>query len=285
MEIQKGNEIMSIEQIAVVILNYLTWEDTLKEAEHIHDFLGFAWEQIIIVDNASTNESKEKLEKKQLGNYTFIETGQNNGYASGNNVGLKYAYEKGFRYGWVINNDIIIEQADLCERLLYVFEQDESIASVNPDIYAPDGYLYNRDALRPNFYDLTIGYYTYKKRGRALKDFGKYGYVYRPQGCCMMLDLEKLHEIDYMDEHTFLYCEEFILAEKFLKKGWKCACTPEGKVIHNHSKTVKTVLGKWKTISVQNKSFKYYLKRYREYNWLKRSVCILFYSLKNFITN
>ena len=35
----------------------------------------------------------------------------------------------------------------------------------------------------------------YRKVGRRIKDLGGYGYVYRPQGCSMMVDLEKLDEI------------------------------------------------------------------------------------------
>ena len=101
----------------------------------------------------------------------------------------------------------------------------------------------------------------------------------------MMVDLDKMEAIDYMDEHTFLYCEEFILAERLLKCGWKCACAINTSIIHNHSKTVKTTLGKWKMLSAQNKSFSYYLKEYREYGLLKRTVCIVFYMAKNWLTN
>ena len=34
----------------------------------------------------------------------------------------------------------------------------------------------------------------------------------------MMVDLDKMNEVDYFDEKTFLYCEEPILAERLLKK-------------------------------------------------------------------
>ena len=169
--------------------------------------------------------------------------------------------------------------------MLHVFEVDSSVGVVNPDIYSPDGHLFNRDAKRYNLFDFTIGLNRYKKIGRIIEDLGGYGYIYRPQGCCMMVDLDKMEAVDYMDEHTFLYCEEFILAERLLKRGWKCACAINTSIIHNHSKTVKTTLGKWKMLSAQNKSFSYYLKEYREYGLLKRTVCIVFYMAKNWLTN
>ena len=276
---------MTTEHVAVIILNYKSWRDTLKEAQMVHDLYHLQWNQIIIVDNASPNESEEMLKKKPIGNYFFIETGENKGYAAGNNAGLKYAYANGYKYGWILNNDIEMADPSLLSEIISVFTKDPLVAVVNPDIYSPDGHLFNRDANKANFYDMTIGMINYKKKGRELVDLGGYGYIYRPQGCCMIVDLQKMNDVDYMDEHTFLYCEEAILAERLLKKEWRCACALTTKVIHNHSKTVKSSLGKWKVIRTQNKSFNYYLKEYRGFSLLERSICTLFYSVKNYITN
>ena len=276
---------MTTNQVAVIILNYKSWQETLIEAKEVHDMYFLNWPQIIIVDNASPNESEQKLKEKVLGDYVFIESGSNKGYAAGNNIGLKYANDNGFKYCWILNNDIIIDDPDLVKTMLSIFEKDSSVAVVNPDIYSPEGHLFNRDSHRFSFYDMTIGIRQYIKKGRDIEDLGGYGYIYRPQGCCMMVDLQKMNDVDYMDEHTFLYCEEYILAERLLKKGWRCACALTTKVIHNHSKTVKSSLGKWKVMRAQNKSYNYYLKEYRGFSLLERSICTLFYSVKNYITN
>lgn len=281
----KGINVMDKSQVAVIILNYQSWKDTLAEAQMVHDLFGLDWYQIIIVDNASPNESEEKLKEKSIGDYSFIESGKNAGYAAGNNIGLRYAKSLGFKYGWILNNDIILDKANALDEMLGVFEKDPSVGVVNPDIYSPDGHLYNRDAKRKSLYDFTLGLYKYKIIGREIKDIGGYGYIYRPQGCCMIVDLEKMEKIDYMDENTFLYCEEFILAERLLNSGWKCACAINTSIIHNHSKTVKSALGKWKMLSTQNKSFNYYLRVYRKYGVLARAVCTLFYTVKNYLTN
>ena len=45
--------------------------------------------------------------------FKYIETGRNNGYAAGNNEGLRYAYGNGFKYGWILNNDIIVDDRDM----------------------------------------------------------------------------------------------------------------------------------------------------------------------------
>ena len=276
---------MDKSNVAVVIFNYMSWKDTLNEAIIVHDLFGFQWSQIIIVDNCSPNESKKELSKKDIGDYVFIASDKNKGYAAGNNIGLRYANKKGFKYAWILNNDIVICDQSVLDKMLGIMQRDSSIGVINPDILDPNGKVYNRDSKRKNLFDFTLGLYSYKNKGRCVKDLGGYGYVYRPQGCCMMVDLSKMVKIKFMDEKTFLYCEEFILAERLLKHKWKCACATDVSVIHNHSKTVKSAFDKWSIIKIQLKSFNYYLKRYRKYNFVSRAVCSLFFAAKAYLTN
>ena len=270
--------------VASIILNYNTWEDTLKEAELVKEKAGMAWKDIIVIDNCSTNNSAYELKKVSSGRFVFLQTDENKGYASGNNVGLRYAYEKGYQYAWILNNDILFDDEKILDRLIRILEGVKQAAVVNPDICAPDGYMYNRDSVRPDFFDLTLGILSYRKKGRAIEDQGGYGYVYRPQGCCMVVDINKLNEVDFMDEHTFLYSEELILAERLLAKGYRCICCTDSQVIHNHSNTVKNNLQKKEIREIKKESFDYYLAKYRNYKFLGRKICAFFYTLKLMVT-
>lgn len=268
-------------KVAVVILNYKSWEDTLEEIRVCNQVLNIKNSDIIVIDNFSPNDSVEKLkEKSSSDKFVFIESNQNNGYGAGNNIGLKYAFNEGYTHALILNNDIVVTDSNLISELLRVFKAEKNAAVVNPDVYSPDGYLFNRDAVRPSFFDYTIGLLSYKKKGRNVNNIDGYGYIYRPQGCCMMVDLNKMNEVDYFDENTFLYCEEPILAEKFLKKGYRCICNTSISVIHNHSKTVKSTYDKEKIISINNESFAYYLRKYRKFNELKVRLCCIFNSWK-----
>lgn len=276
-----------MKNIAIIILNYNTWELTIQLIKNIREIDSISTiSDIVVVDNASTNNSKNELGKlSSYYNYKLIENDHNDGYAAGNNIGLRYAYSKGYQYAFVVNNDIIFDDKDILTKLIKVFSQHQDIAVVSPDIHGPDGYLYNRDRVRPTVWDMTLGAIAYKKKGRGEISKGQtWCYAYRPQGCCMLVDLNKLKEVDFLDEHTFLYCEEIILAERLLKKKYRCACCVETSVIHNHSYTVKKSLSKLKFIKINLDSFNYYLKEYRRLNILKRFVCNLFYILKLFVT-
>lgn len=268
-------------ETAVILLNYMSWEDTLAEMRLLRERLGIAYEDMIVIDNASPNESADSLAQsaKQLG-YVFLKASKNGGYASGNNIGLRFALEKGYRYGWILNNDILIEDEHILEKLKKVLEAVPDIAVVNPDIYSPEGRLYNRDSVRPSLFYQTFGALFYMRRGRRIRDMGGYGYIYRPQGCCMLVELAKCAQADFLDENTFLYFEENILAERLLAKGYHCACCTNAKVIHNTSKTVRTHLRKKQLGQIKRSSYEYYLKEYLRYNTLQRKFCGIFYRIK-----
>lgn len=270
-----------MKDVAVILLNYISWEDTLNEVQNLGEGLDIPYDDIIVIDNASPNNSSDMLSSKakELG-YTFLYSDYNGGYASGNNIGLRYALEKGYRYGWILNNDICIKDKNILHKLKTVLESVPDVAVVNPDIYAPDGHMYNRDAVRPSIYYQTIGALSYIKHGRRVENLGGYGYIYRPQGCCMLLDLNKCSQVDFLDENTFLYFEENILAERLLKKGYRCACCMNAAVTHNTSKTVRSQLQKKKLGNIKRSSYRYYLKKYRHYDVLQCEFCVLFYRIK-----
>ena len=268
-------------RVAVIILNYNTWEDTLNEIELVYNICNIPMSDIVVIDNASPNESGVQLKKKSKEKgFVFIQATQNKGYAAGNNIGLEFAISRKYEYAWILNNDIYFDDAEIIHKLYSVFEKDNMIATVNPDIFAPSGYMFNRDAKRPSFFDFTLGMNRYRKIGRQINVKDEFGYVYRPQGCCMMVDLQKMKDVHLLDEHTFLYFEEPILAERLLQKGFRCACCVSASVIHNHSKSVKTAFQKQSLRKIQNKSFEYYLDQYRGYGKFKSAVCVFFNTLK-----
>lgn len=270
------------DRILVIILNYNTWQRTITTVEMLSHTLCVPSEDILVVDNASTNDSYEQIDvfRQQTLRIHLCRAKQNAGYAAGNNIGIRYARQEGYRYAWILNNDILIEDKNILPKMLHILKTDQKAAVVNPDIYSPDGHLFNREAKKPSFWDYTFGMLRYRKLGRQITDIGGYGYVYRPQGCCMLADLKKLEEAGDLDEHTFLYGEEVILAERLLEKGYLCTCCTEGRVVHDHSSTVKDYVSKKKQKELKLESFRYYLTAYRGYPLWKMRIASAFYGLK-----
>lgn len=273
-------------KLAIIILNYNSWKLTLKFInEQLSKVNLPKHTKIVVVDNNSSNDSLKHLEKMQKKyNYILLRSKGNNGYAAGNNIGLKWAFDNGFEYGLVANTDIIFENSEDINKMLSIFKMDSRVGVVSPRVFTSLGVEMNRNLFRPSVYDLTFGKIRYRKKGRTLPSElrGKnndYCYNYRPQGCCMIVDLKKMNSINYMDEHTFLYMEEPILAEKLLRKRIKGACCLNVKIIHNHSTTVQSIAKQRQIYKWQNASEIYYYKKYRHFNYLEIKLCTAFTAL------
>ena len=112
-----------MKKTAVVILNYNAWRESIQEAEQIHKVCDVAWEDMIMIDNASTDDSWERLSESQHQGYQLLRSEKNGGYASGNNIALKYAAVHGYDYAWILNNDILVEDKEILEKMTVVLEK------------------------------------------------------------------------------------------------------------------------------------------------------------------
>ncbi len=252
-------------RVCIIILNYNTWELTIDLINSLSNIEMVADVEIVVVDNCSPNSSYEKLKEwnEKYRKITLIRSNKNNGYAAGNNIGLRYAYSKGYDYAWILNNDILFLDDKVLIKMLKCFDNNENIAIVSPRIITSQHYETSRFIYRPTIFSETIGFLweRYRNNGvhRDNKKQDNWTYTYRPQGCCFIADLEKLDKCGYFDEFTFLYCEESILAERMMKIGGRCACALNTKVLHNHSATVSS--------SICSKQLQKITKRSSEYLW------------------
>lgn len=265
--------------LCIIILNYNTWKLTIEMVQSLEQIVLPKEHEIVVVDNCSTNGSREELVKWNIKNhkYTLLCAKKNVGYASGNNIGLRYAKQNGFKYAWVINNDILFPDKKISSVMLNCFEQSHDIAAVSPRVFMPTGKEVSRQLFRPTFWDESFGCIAFRIKASGLKkkleQEKKWCYTYRPQGCCMMMDVDKIAAISYMDEETFLYCEEPILAERLLSKGYRCACALQTKVTHNHSSTVNDNVSLNECLLISKESVQYLRRHYYHYTKYQLLIC------------
>ena len=93
----------------IIVLNYNAYKDTIECLESIQN-IDSKFYKIILVDNASTDSSLIKIKKwisnSSYNNIDIIKSDFNGGYASGNNLGIKYALKRhDCIYIWILNND------------------------------------------------------------------------------------------------------------------------------------------------------------------------------------
>ncbi len=123
--------------VCFVILHYMALDETILCVESIRDIVE-GEKKIIIVDNCSPNGSIKGLEEKykDAGDVDVLETGENLGFAKGNNFGYAYAVrEYAPDFVVVMNNDMEIRQKDFIGQIYRSFEEYR-FAVMGPDIYS-----------------------------------------------------------------------------------------------------------------------------------------------------
>lgn len=251
--------------ICIVVLNYNTWQLTIKMIEGLKKVNSVNEATIVVVDNFSSNRSYEELynwnaERNEI---ILLHANENRGYAAGNNIGMRWAYEHDFNYIWIVNNDILFPDCCVLEKMVEIIMNNCDAGAVSPRVLMPNGEEVNRHLFRTNtflkvLFTPIFGFLNYiclrlqYQKERCIQ-------TYRPQGCCMLIDAKKAAECEYFDEHTFLYCEEPIFAERLLKSGYNCYCAINTEVVHNHGRTI----GKY----IEGKRLKQIQESSREYLW------------------
>lgn len=127
-----------MEKVAVVILNYLNYKDTIECIESIKNDK-YENKEVIVVENGSSNESWDEL-SRLYGNTSIhlIKSDKNLGFARGNNLGIRYATDKlNCKFVLVVNNDTIFNDSNLLTNLMEA--TGEGIAVIGPRIISADG--------------------------------------------------------------------------------------------------------------------------------------------------
>jgi hypothetical protein len=166
----------------------------------------------------------------------LLQTGENLGFAGGNNVGIRYSMKRGADYIWLLNNDTIVD-AEALLALINEIGSDRHIGMVGSKIF-----FYNR----PNilwFAGGTINRFTGRTEhlGMRCVDSPQWStakdvdYV---SGCSLLVSPKLIVNIGLMDESFFLYYEETDWATRAHSNGWRIRYQPSSKIWHKVSKSV-----------------------------------------------
>jgi len=226
--------------LSIIILNYNT-KDLLRnclQSVKKSKAGGLAIE-IIVVDNASTDNSAEMVER-EFPKFCFVQSKKNLGFSGGNNLGIREA--KG-RYLLFLNSDTEIKPGALKEIISFMNE-DQRIGACTPKTMLFSGGM-DPDCHRgfPTPWASICYFLGFESLFPKSKIFGQYHKFY--------LDLNKTHEIDagfgtFMiirrkvidqiggwDEKYFFYGEDLDFFYRIKKAGWKVMFYSKPLLVHH----------------------------------------------------
>lgn len=255
--------------VGIIILNYNTSDDCRKCISYIKSQTGIETE-IIVVDNCSQKADVDKLSEFCDGHgITLLNSKENRGYSAGNNIGLRYAVKKGIEYALIINPDVEIHQNDYLQRAVKQMISDNTIAVLGTDILHVNG-KHQNPLREPSFFDeffwpCQLLKSVEKKERLYIEDYSHSRYCTKLSGCCFMIKLSFAQQIGFLDETTFLYCEEPILAKQVQQNSLKMYYISNLQAFHNHIKSKKGDPQKRMRFFAESRN--YYLKTYSGHSY------------------
>lgn len=235
-----------MKKTANILLNYNSADDCRKCVDGLLKQQGVE-NEIIIVDNAS--HAEDAADVRALCNehdLTFIEADCNRGYNAGNNIGLRYAASKGYKYALIANPDMEFPEPHYIARLVEEMEHRKDVVAVGSDVLTKEGIhqnpKYRGDAdWRGSFEWITQMFVKKTAAASEVPDWienpHQSHYCRCLNGCCLLLRMDYIESIGFFDERTFLYGEEPILARRIELDGRKMYYVADVSAVHDHKKS------------------------------------------------
>lgn len=213
-------------KVGIIISNYNGWQDTLVCLESLQrqTFTDF---EIILIDDASPNDSVAQLQDKLPPNTVFLPQQRNVGFAAANNIGIRRALADGCDFALLLNNDTAA-RPDFLEKLLA--ETPAGAVSCPKMLFMdpPDDIWFAGGALDPKTGRVKhLG--GHEKDGPRFAEKKQVSFI---TFCCVLLPRAVIEQVGYLDETLFMYCEDVDYCLRLTRAGVPLWFLPDA-VIHH----------------------------------------------------
>ena len=257
---------------ACVIVNYNDAETAAGLAGRIAGYRSLDY--IVLVDNASTDDSYERLKMLEGGKITVIRAEKNGGYGAGNNLGVRYAAQRlGAARVLIANPDVMF--TDRCVRSLcqiFARHPEAGVAAAvmrngNADAPLPPqnawrlhGFvgelLYMGPVSRRVFRNRLYYPASYYRNRTAV-------YADVVHGSMLMVDAAAFLACGGYDEGIFLYQEEMVLGRRMKAAGRRTVLLLKESYIHQDSVSIsKSISDALRRQRLREQSVMYYMEHY-----------------------
>ena len=220
--------------VTVVMVSYNTRELTVQAITTLIQNCIFPLE-IIVVDNASTDETVETVQNT-FPNVKIVHNQQNVGFGMANNQGFELAKND---LVLLLNTDAFIKPGCI-EKLVDTIRSDAKIGVVGPRILNEDGTLQPSVHPFPGPLRAVLEYWWLERlfpSGTLLGSYRKWSYAVQSDvpwliGACMLVRKSVIDETDGFSKEFFMYAEETDWQKRINDNGWRIVFTPAADCIH-----------------------------------------------------
>jgi GT2 family glycosyltransferase len=205
--------------LTIIILSY----NSSHIIENCLNKLDFEKYKIVVVDNASSDNSAEFIRQK-FPKAQLIEMSKNVGYGRGNNEALKLVKTE---FALVLNPDAIISDSDI-EIVLNEMRADEKVAMAGPIIL-------EQDSITQEAIDKELAKISKDLSGIRDTYYCKSGNGYSSKfiiGACVFFRVSIFQKIGFFDENFFMFYEDDELCLRVIRNGYKNLIVPQAVACH-----------------------------------------------------
>ena len=212
--------------VSAIVISYNTRQMTLDCLRSLETALDGVRSEIIVVDNASTDDSVAAI-KEKYPEARMIARETNGGFGAANNEAMRLAKGEFFL---LLNSDAFPERAAVSALLAFLREHPR-VGVAGPRLSNGDGSLQISChpfpsplfAWRENLW-LTRGYSRWPHDCERRVDF--------LIGACLLVRREAYEQVGGFDETFFMYSEEADWQRRMRDAGWERVFVPEARVTH-----------------------------------------------------
>ena len=213
-------------KIGIVISNYNGWQDTVAclqslQKQSFYDF------EIILLDDASTNDSVNRLQQLIPEDVIFLPQKQNIGFAAINNIGIQRALDEGVDYVLLLNNDTVCAP-DMLEKLLQFSPEGTVCCPKMLFLDSPNEIWFAGGEVDRKTMNVThIG--GHQQDGSAYDQLKQISFI---TFCCVLLPRAVIERVGLLNEQLFMYCEDVDYCLRLTDAGIPLWYIPQAKLWH-----------------------------------------------------
>lgn len=218
--------------LSIIILNYNTKELTISCINSIlkqfEKELKNEQMEIIVFDNASTDNSVQELLSIPPENFKLIKNEKNLGFSKGNNAAAKTAKGK---YLLFLNSDTEVLDKGI-SGMVKLMEENQKIGILGAKLKNPDGTNQKSAGKFYTLFNAMVMIFGGERLGFLRFSPSRQKEVDWVSGAAFMITKEVFDNIGGFDENLFMYIEDMELCFRLRKEGYKIMFYPNVSIVH-----------------------------------------------------
>lgn len=262
--------------LAIIVVNHNLKSDTEQCISSLVS-AGARLEQIILVDNGSTDDSQAYLSQVFGPCLTILHTDEVKGYAHGLNLGIEQALREDYLWLLLLSNDTLVDTSFFIGLQSAVRNHIE-YKLIGPKIL----YMENPDRIWFLGNIVLPGTMIARDPYRNKQDQDQYPEIVEVDflnGCCMLVHQDVIKQVGKLDTAFFMYSEEVDFLWRARRAGYRMAAATKVKMWHKISATMKNDKPGSRYLQIRNQIWVY--RRYG--TRVQKIIMFLFTIARSFI--